>query len=353
MFWRMFFSSYELTSYSPPLRQDVPPPMEMPQSYPPHMRPRPISIDDEPERPTHNAWPYPPYTPSYREKDPIHGLPMQQMREAHDRPMSSMSGSSMHTMHSAQPMQPPATGPIGQAREALHLSSHYNSQRGTPAASPMGIAPSERSGGLAPARPDMLSGSLYDPSDPDLVKDRQICTQSFHIFNAQSHRSRINRMQIFGEAMDVCEASRYPNRKRAHLLGRDISVEQPFKCEYGYNIFIENLVKIESGCHISDPREVHVGKGSYIGPGVKIMGKVHSFQKGIRGFAVQGGKVRGFEIRIGEGVYIGANSVIQPDESECQDGILTIGDGAYIKPGSVVNKVRLFNALPNPLLTIL
>jgi len=55
---------------------------------------------------------------------------------------------------------------------------------------------------------------------------------------------------------------------------------------------------------------------------------------------MKSGTARGFEIHIGDGVYIGANTVIQPEESECDmGGKLVIGHRAYIKPGSIVHKV--------------
>jgi len=51
------------------------------------------------------------------------------------------------------------------------------------------------------------------------------------------------------------------------------------------------------------------------------------------------GKARGIKIVIGNRVHIGAGCVIAPSEEHVQDGILVIGDGAYINPGSTVVKV--------------
>lgn len=53
------------------------------------------------------------------------------------------------------------------------------------------------------------------------------------------------------------------------------------------------------------------------------------------------GKARGIKIIIGKRVHIGAGCVISPSEEHVQDGVLEIGDGAFIQAGSTVVKVCL------------
>lgn len=302
-----------------------------------------MTLEDESDRAVNNGWPYPPYTPSYREKDHGHGMPMQPMREpmrdSHDRPMSSLSGSSLHTMHSAHHMpHPVAAGVIGQAQQALHLTS----QRATPMQSPMGYPP-ERSMVVSGERLKMQSGDYYAHCSPEFEADLMACTDNLNTFNSQRYDTRKQHLNSLDKVLVPEGRGPPPTTPGRNPIrhGKDFVVVPPFTCEFGYNIVIEDYVNIDAGCHISDPREVIIGKGTNIGPGVKIMGKVLPYQSELRYFAAKGGQAKAFEIHIGERVFIGANTVIQPDEMECVDGILRIGDRAYIKPGSVVNKVCL------------
>jgi maltose O-acetyltransferase len=247
----------------------------------------------------------------------------------------------------------PSPGIINTAQQALQIPpqqmppqqmpSHQMASQQMPGQrmAPMGF-------GHPPAYPEkrnierqkMVSGELYIHSTPELERDREKCAGLLSTFNGNNH-SRADRSHRFDEIIAPEHAKEYnlPSL-RAFRNNSKNTIDVPFRCEYGYNIRLGNYVTIEGGCHISDPREVFIDNNSYIGPGVKIIGKVLPADSNIRGDGLEI-KARGFKINIGKSVYIGANSVIQPDPSEFEGDTLTIGDGAYIKPGSVVSKVSL------------
>ncbi|KIW05249.1 hypothetical protein, variant [Verruconis gallopava] len=305
--------------------------MDMSTPIQPNMRSRAITVDDDSDRTVTNGWPNSPYATSHRgygnDKDPVHGLPMHNnsmaMRDSYDRPLSSMSSSGMHNMSSSHGMQP-SPGIIHTAQQALRNTP----QQMNPMTGFNGVPH------MSSERQKMHAGELYSPFCTELEEDRERCAKALYTFNNNNHASRAERMRHFRNVLTPDS----PHSAGPVRVGKDATVDVPFRCEYGYNITLGKDVVIEGGCHISDPRPVHIDNGSYIGPGVKIMGKVLPFDPATRAGAAMDGKARAFEIHIGKNVHIGANSVVQPEEDMITNGRLEIGDGAYIKPNSVVNK---------------
>jgi acetyltransferase-like isoleucine patch superfamily enzyme len=309
----------------------------------PNMRSRPITIDDGPERPVNSGWPNPPYASSRRghnnDKDPVHGLPIHgnshSMRDSYDRPINSMSGSGMHSMPSVHGMQPSSAPHVimHTAQQALRTSQQMD-----PSMSFNNVSP------VSSQRQQMMSGELYIPFCNELEEIRERCANRLNAFNNNNHVSREQRMDHLKTILSSESPTR--NSSQEQRIGERVIVDLPFTCDYGYNITFGSDVRIGSGCHISDPRDVSIGSGTELGVGVRIIGKVAPFDPNIRGGRVEQSKARAIEISIGKDVYIGAHSVIQPDEDMVSSDRLHIGDGSYIKPMSFVNKVC--HPLPRP-----
>jgi acetyltransferase-like isoleucine patch superfamily enzyme len=191
----------------------------------------------------------------------------------------------------------------------------------------------------------MLAGDLYMPYTNELSADRESCKvrvgkyNDGHLFTTKKD----DRLALLNQILEPQEQpNRIPGAQQAPRVGKNTYVDAPFKCEYGYNIVIGQDVAIESGCYISDPREVYIGNYTMIGPHVKIMGKQYPYNPSDRKGTLVG-KARGFKIIIGEGVCIGAGCIISPREENCKNGELVIGNGAYIPDGTVVTKVISIN----------
>lgn len=103
-------------------------------------------------------------------------------------------------------------------------------------------------------------------------------------------------------------------------------IEPSFRCDYGFNIFMQGLTFINYNCVILDTSPVNIGANTFIAPGVCIACSGHSIDSEQRA----GGISTSGPITIEDDVWIGANSVI------C--GGITIGKGSVIGAGSVVNK---------------
>ena len=89
----------------------------------------------------------------------------------------------------------------------------------------------------------------------------------------------------------------------------------------GSNVWISFAVS--GGCYIQANNGIEIGDDTIFAPGVKIISANHSFSD-------HGKWNKAPSIKIGRGVWIGANAVVLPG--------VQIGDGAVIGAGSVVTK---------------
>lgn len=183
----------------------------------------------------------------------------------------------------------------------------------------------------------MLAGEPYMPFSSTLVDEREQCKAALWRFNnavAQGAHgvSREERTRLFRAVLEPATIPR-PGGTVRSSLGRDVAVEAPFTCEYGYNIRIADDVVIGPNCTISDPCVVNIGPRCVLGPDVKIYGNTRDpndidRRAGSRGLAV------GRRIDIESDVLIEGNVTITPPE-----GGIVIGHGSTITAGSVVTTV--------------
>lgn len=114
--------------------------------------------------------------------------------------------------------------------------------------------------------------------------------------------------------------------ERLGSVGRGVEVRPPFHCDYGFNIRLGEGVFLNFNCVILDVVEVVIGDRAQIGPGVQILTADHPREPDMRRSAIEFGR----PISIGSDVWIGAGALILPGVS--------IGDGAIIGAGSVVTR---------------
>ncbi|MEE1250715.1 MAG: sugar O-acetyltransferase [Lachnospiraceae bacterium] len=115
--------------------------------------------------------------------------------------------------------------------------------------------------------------------------------------------------------------------------GENIFVEQPFHCDYGYNIEVGNNFYANYNLTILDVGKVVIGKNVMIAPNVSIYTAGHPIHPEFRNLGYE----YGIGIIIGDNVWIGGNTVINPG--------VHIGNSVVIGSGSVVTKDIPDNAL--------
>ena len=114
----------------------------------------------------------------------------------------------------------------------------------------------------------------------------------------------------------------------SELTGRPVDESfglfPPFYTDCGKNIHIGKNVFINMGCKFQDQGGIFIGDGALIGHNVVLATLNHAASPKDRGSMIPA------PIRIGKNVWVGANAVILPG--------VTIGDGAIVAAGAVVNR---------------
>ena len=115
-------------------------------------------------------------------------------------------------------------------------------------------------------------------------------------------------------------------KKLLGKTGENFHIEQPFHCDYGYNIEIGENFYANYNCTILDCGKVIFGDNVLLAPNVAVFTAGHPVDAAKR----NEGWEYAFPVKIGNNVWIGGNTVINTG--------VTIGDNVVIGAGSVVTK---------------
>ena len=120
-------------------------------------------------------------------------------------------------------------------------------------------------------------------------------------------------------------------------IGANVSVGQPFICDYGQNIYIGNNVSINMNCTFVDCNRITIGDHVLIASNVQLYTVTHPVELSDRltpDWNPESGqyfcRTYALPIRIGSGCWLGGGVIVLPG--------VTIGDGCVIGAGSVVTK---------------
>ena len=143
-------------------------------------------------------------------------------------------------------------------------------------------------------RSKRLDGELYDNQDPNLLKEHLHVQILLHKYNhTLPHKAKTRKkllQKILGHAPS------------------DIVMEQPFYCDFGYNIFIGEHFYSNYNLTILDCNKVTIGDRCLIGPGVSIITVNHPLHRAARASHLEYAK----PIVIGDDVWIGCGAIINP-----------------------------------------
>lgn len=114
--------------------------------------------------------------------------------------------------------------------------------------------------------------------------------------------------------------------ERLAAVGEDVNIRPPFHCDYGFNISLGEGVFLNFNCVILDVVAVTIGDRTQIGPGVQILTADHPREAVQRESGLEFGR----PVSIGRNVWIGGGAIILPG--------VTIGDDVLIGAGSVVTR---------------
>ena len=108
--------------------------------------------------------------------------------------------------------------------------------------------------------------------------------------------------------------------------GKNCTINQPFRCDYGCNIYVGEDFFSNFNFTVLDEAEVRIGNHVFIGPNVSIYTACHPLDSKRRDTFVEWAE----PVTIGNSVWIGGGVTILPG--------VTIGNGAVIGAGSVVTR---------------
>lgn len=158
----------------------------------------------------------------------------------------------------------------------------------------------------------MLAGEWYQASDPELAQERLNARKLLYKINSsdpEKTEERVNLLrQLFGKA------------------GKNLWIETPFQCDYGYNISVGDDCFFNFNRVVLDVTPVIMGDRVFVAPNVQFYAATHPIEAKPRGEFWEFGK----PITIGSDVWIGGSAIICPG--------VCIGDREIIGAGSVVTK---------------
>lgn len=159
----------------------------------------------------------------------------------------------------------------------------------------------------------MLNGLLYDANyDKSLIDERIKCKSLCYEYNNLHPEQLEERKNIIKQIL---------GKTKENFL-----IEQPFICDYGYNIEIGDNFYANHNLIILDPAKVTFGDNVFIGPNCAFYTPLHPLDAETRNKGLETAK----PIKVGNNVWFGGNVVVLPG--------VTIGDNAVIGAGSVVIK---------------
>ena len=181
----------------------------------------------------------------------------------------------------------------------------------------------------------MLQGYPYQPYCQELEEDRDVCKANVWRFNEVNNPmnliSRSERELKFRAILETGMSRNLAGQPSSgsNRLGRNVRVEAPFACEFGYNIDVHDDVVISRNCSIMDADRVTLLPGCFLYPNVSVFTASMSTNPNLRDPRHR--EFQGRPVTIGENAVVGTNVVIYPG--------VTIGKNSTICAGSVVDAV--------------
>lgn len=159
----------------------------------------------------------------------------------------------------------------------------------------------------------MLCGMIYDANyDTALIAERMRCKEMCRDYNDL-------RPSMMQERTDLL-------RRLFGTVKGELLVEQPFHCDYGYNIEVGENFYANFNLVILDGAKVKFGDNVFIAPNCGFYTAGHPLDAAQRNKGLEYAR----PITVGDNVWIGAGVSVLPG--------VTIGDNCVIGAGSVVNR---------------
>ena len=158
----------------------------------------------------------------------------------------------------------------------------------------------------------MLNGEMYNPLDDELINERVKCKLLCQKYNNLAYDNIEERQPLIKQILGK--------------VGEKYFIEQPFICDYGYNIEIGENFYSNHNLTILDCSNVIFGNNVFIGPNCSFYTAEHPIDFETRNKGLEYAK----PIKIGNNVWLGGSVTIL-------SGVI-VGNNVVIGAGSVVTK---------------
>lgn len=158
----------------------------------------------------------------------------------------------------------------------------------------------------------MLAGLEYQATDPALIRELNERKDLLHAYNLTRPTDLARRERLI--------------RRILGAAGEQVTVLQPFYCDYGSNIRVGERFFANFHLTILDEAPVTFGDDCFVGPNVSIYTACHSTDVAERNSRREWAR----PVSIGDNCWIGGSVTILPG--------VTIGEGCTIGAGSVVTR---------------
>ena len=159
----------------------------------------------------------------------------------------------------------------------------------------------------------MLNGEIYIPNlDFNLFRERQYCKELCYKYNNLSPKNLRQRNNILEKLLGYVKGT--------------FLIEQPFMCDYGYNIELGDNFCANHNLLILDSAKVVFGDNVLVGPNCGFYTTIHPLNSQERATGSQWAK----PINVCDNVWICGNVTVL--------GGVTIGENSVIGAGSIVTK---------------
>lgn len=159
----------------------------------------------------------------------------------------------------------------------------------------------------------MLAGEIYDANyDPQLIAERMDCKEACREYNNLPPRDLARRREALVKLLGT--------------VAGEVLIEQPFFCDYGYNIHLGKNFYANFNMVILDEAPVTFGDNVFVAPNCGFYTAGHPIEAIERNKGLEYARA----ITVGRDVWFGAQVAVMPG--------VTIGDNCIIGAGSVVTR---------------
>lgn len=175
-----------------------------------------------------------------------------------------------------------------------------------------------------------MDGEWYDCHDPVFIEFKAKTRRLLKQYNTLPYDQKSNRYNLLKEMLGS--------------MGKNVSIGNPFICDYGQNIHIGTNVSVNMNCTFVDCNKITIGNNVLIASNVQIYTATHPVELADRlnpdwheGSNEYFCRTFALPVTIEDGCWIGGGVIIVPG--------VTIGRGSVIGAGSVVTKDIPANSL--------